>query len=353
MNKTTATCLAFLGAGVFIACGCVEQHIREPEISATHITQQAPAEQYDYTPKTLSKPGHIKKRVAVAPFGYNVPVLERGLMGPEATLPISQRFNEKLIHQLHKSKRFIVIERRNINEILKELDFQASDYVSKAASEKIGDILGVEIIVTGTFDYSDSGIKYWTEKDKEWALENQDLRIKLEQFGTTGEGREATAQLRRQYRTKRLQDLRDSYDEAPPPRSLYLRIYEVGTSRVVDSVHVDGRTEKELLKKAVRKLSRSIEHIPWTGKIADVEGGTVYINAGRNLGLKEGDEFIVFSLGKEITDPDSGKVIGYQEERIGSIIVESIQDKISKAKIVKGYGTIKEGDKIQFKQPST
>ena len=352
MNKTNAMLSAIFVAAALVACGCVTQHLADPEISQPP-PRLATTEQYDYTPKTLSRPGHIKKRVAVAPFGYKVPVLERGLMGPETTLPISQRFTEKLIHELHKSKRFIVIERRNINEILRELEFQSSDYVSKAASEKIGNLLGVEIIVTGTFDQSDSGIKYWTDKNKEWNLENQDLRLKLEQFGTTREGREAAAQTTRQYRMKRMQDMRDTYDEAPPPRSLYLRVYEVGTSRVVESVHVDGRTEKELLKKAVRKLSRSIEQIPWTGKIADVEAGTVYINAGRNLGVRKGDEFIVFSLGKEITDPESGNVIGYQEEPIGSIIVEAIQDKISKAKIAKGYGIIKAGDKIQFKEPSS
>jgi len=240
---------------------------------------------------------------------------------------------------------------KNIAEILKELDFQSTDYVDKTTSEKIGNLLGVEVIVTGSFDLNDRDIKFWTDTEKEWNLENQDRRLRLEQMVAAQTRGEVIARTDRQYRMKRLQELRDAYDEAPPPGSLYLRLYEVGTSRIVDSVQVEGETETELLKRAVSKLARGPDKIPWTGKIADVEGDTVYINAGKNVGIQKGDEFTVFSIGREITDPESGNIIGYKEQKVGLVVVDTVQNKISRAKVARGMGMIKEGDKIQAKKP--
>ena len=352
MNKKDLAFWGIFTIIALIACGCVEHKLAEPAIPPP-APQQAQTGQYDYTPKVMAETGQIKKRVAVAPFSYNAPVPERGLAGPEVTFPFSRRFTEKLIHELHKSKKFIVVERRNITEILKELDFQSTDYVDKTTSEKIGNLLGVEVIVTGSFDLNDRDIKFWVDTEKEWNLENRDRRLRLEQMVAAQTRGEVIARTDSQYRMKRLQELRDAYDEAPPPGSLYLRLYEVGTSRIVDSVQVEGETETELLKRAVRKLARGLDKIPWTGKIADVEGDTVYINAGKNVGIQKGDEFTVFSLGREITDPESGNIIGYKEQEVGLVVVDTVQNKISRAKVARGMGMIKEGDKIQFKKPST
>lgn len=352
MNKNELTSYGILTVIAILACGCVERKLADPAIPPATQQQQVTAGEYDYTPKVMAETGQIKKRVAVAPFSYSAPVAERGLAGPEVTFPFSRRFTEKLIHELHRSKRFIVVERRNIGEILKELDFQGTDYVDKTTSEKIGNILGVEVIVTGAFDLNDRDVKFWTDREKEWNGEDRDRRLRLEQMVAAQTRGEVIAQTDRQYRMKRLQELRDAYDEAPPPGSLYLRLYEVGTSRVVDSVRVEGETETELLKRAVRKLSRSIDKIPWAGKIADVEGDTVYINAGRTVGVRKGDEFTVISLGREITDPESGKIIGYTEQEVGLVVVDTVQEKISRAKIARGMGVIKEGDTIQLAEPS-
>ena len=78
---------------------------------------------------------------------------------------------------------------------------------------------------------------------------------------------------------------------------------------------------------------------------------TVYINAGKNVGIQKGDEFTVFSIGREITDPESGNIIGYKEQKVGLVVVDTVQNKISRAKVARGMGLIKEGDKIQAKKP--
>lgn len=403
--KTTAVVYAVLSCSWFIfPCGCSSQYLPSPAVPPGDQIQESHAEQYDYAPKTLPDVSkrYIKKGIAVARFGDNISVTdspfgqevpaggsaaqaggvniatvigdasERSWLVPETASPLSLRFTEKLIHELHKTKRFVIVERKNINDVLRELNFQNSKYVSRETSERVGDVLGAQIIVTGAIGYSDENAEYWAKQAKEWILENQRLRVQLEKEGVinanafmnTGtlshderrllkrEAQTRVEQLVDQYRIKRLNDQRNAYEEAPLPNSIYMRVYDAGTGRIVDSVRVEGRTEKYLLKKAVRKLVMSIDKVPVTWKIADVEGDIAYINAGRITGLEKGDEFVVFSLSNEIKDPDTGVVIGHREEQIGEIRVETVQDNVSKASVTRGAGKIKKGDLVKFKEPS-
>lgn len=379
MNTLAKICIAVsVIAGARLAFGG-SQRIPDPVVPPNPTALQSPTEQYDYAPKAFHAPvkHYLKKRIAVARFGDNIRVndspfgqevpwgasanqqgalnvsmvagdgSEESWLVPEKTSVMSDRFTDKLMHELNKSGRFILIERKDINSILRELEFQSSKYVPKTAGEKVGDVLGAQIIVTGSIGFNDDSIEYWAAKLKEWVLEDQDMRVKL--ANSQGRDRGATENLRRQYSIKRMKDERDALDESPPPRSLYMRLYEVGTGRVVDSVYVQGRTEKDLIHKAVRKLEGSMEKMAWRGKIADVSGDVAYINAGRDMGLAAGDEFQVFSIGKEIKDPDIGNVIGHEEQNIGSVKIESVQDKVSKSKIMKGAGQIKKGDIVEYK----
>lgn len=394
-----------LSGSTLVLVSCSSQYLADPAFPPPATAQHQPSEQYDYSPKMLPQidKHFIKKRIAVARFGDNIPVADspfgheapstsvaqvgtvnvstatgdiadKGWLSPEDATPMSRRFTEKLIHELHKSKRFVIVERKNINDVLRELNFQNTKYVSKQASEKIGDVLGAQIIVTGAIGGSDEYNDYWYNKRKEWYLEDQDFKSKIEKQGVQNADyflgldsmeadtidkrlarqkikKEARRQIQREielYQIKRRDECSATVEDAPPANSIYMRVYDVGTGRIVDSVNVEGRTEKELLKKAVRKLLKSIEQVPWTGQIASVSADFVYINAGRNMGMSNDAEFIVLSVGQEIKDPATGVVLGYEEEPVGRIKVMDVKDKLTKAKITSGAGKIKVGDKVKF-----
>src|SRR5664280_1707560 len=55
------------------------------------------------------------------------------------------------------------------------------------------------------------------------------------------------------------------------------------------------------------------------GKIAKADGGTLYVNAGSEAGVKEGDEFNVYRVGEQIKDPDTGEVLGANEVKVGRV----------------------------------
>jgi hypothetical protein len=83
------------------------------------------------------------------------------------------------------------------------------------------------------------------------------------------------------------------------------------------------------------------------GKIANVDGGTLYLNAGSDGGVKEGDEFTVYRVGKQIKDPDTGEVLGADETKVGKIRVTAVKGpRLSVATALSGSG-FRAGDTVK------
>ncbi len=79
----------------------------------------------------------------------------------------------------------------------------------------------------------------------------------------------------------------------------------------------------------------------------------IYINAGNNTGITPGMRLKVISLGEEIIDPSTGTVLDRERKDIGVIEVTETQEKISIVKIVDGCIGIKNGDAVTLLQPQT
>jgi hypothetical protein len=75
------------------------------------------------------------------------------------------------------------------------------------------------------------------------------------------------------------------------------------------------------------------------GKIAKADGGTLYVNAGSEAGVKEGDEFNVYRIGEQIKDPDTGEVLGANETKVGRVKITNVMGpRLSTAVSVSGSG---------------
>lgn len=118
------------------------------------------------------------------------------------------------------------------------------------------------------------------------------------------------------------------------------------------------RRRLEAAKKALRgALSQvrdgllvALPMIEWATSVIEVKGDEVFINAGRDSGLKVGEELLVFSPGPLIRHPLSGAVIGRSPgEKKGRIRVEGFFGlDAAKASVVEGSG-IAPGDLVKPK----
>ncbi len=93
-----------------------------------------------------------------------------------------------------------------------------------------------------------------------------------------------------------------------------------------------GQATRQAIEQAVTFIIRSTEQVPWTGRVVEVAGDQVYINVGAGAGVKPGDRFTVTVVVRELTDPDSGALLGIVENKRGEIEVVKVQEKFSVAK---------------------
>ena len=85
------------------------------------------------------------------------------------------------------------------------------------------------------------------------------------------------------------------------------------------------------------------------GKIIVVDGAVAYINIGLANGIRNGDKFAVWDHGRELTDPETGAVLGRSlPSRVGIVQVEQIlNENLSKTRVLEGVDRISENDALR------
>jgi hypothetical protein len=84
-------------------------------------------------------------------------------------------------------------------------------------------------------------------------------------------------------------------------------------------------------------------------KIIDITGAQAYINVGVANGVRNGDKYGVWNRGRELSDPDTGIVLGFSlPARVGVVQVELVlNDRLSQVRILQGEGVIEKGFSIR------
>lgn len=93
---------------------------------------------------SLNAQNNKKMKIAVMDFRAGVGVNQSEVEG----------LSDMLINTLYESKKFYIVERSQLNQVLKEQRFQSSD-LSYEKIAKVGRILGVKAVLVGTVNYID------------------------------------------------------------------------------------------------------------------------------------------------------------------------------------------------------
>ena len=77
-------------------------------------------------------------------------------------------------------------------------------------------------------------------------------------------------------------------------------------------------------------MANEIGESPLEGRIVQIKRADMLIaNVGLAAGAQAGDQFLVFALGEEIFDPETGVSLGRLEQVKGIFVVGHAQDKLS------------------------
>ncbi len=263
-----------------------------------------------------------KKRIAVLDFEVKAPKAGKQVGGGMA---------EMLINSLVETRRFIVLERTRVDQILKEQSFNMSGAVKPGTEAKTGEMLGAQLLVKGV-------VTEFKEAEKGGGIGG------LLKKTAVGVG------------------MYESH------LGLTIRIFDASTGVIMESRSVDKKVKKvglaagtkikgvavgggffksksmqnaveQTIDEAVNFIVSKMESIPWQGRVVSVdEFGQVFLNAGSNLGMKIGDNLDVYKKGKELIDPETGLSLGSQTKKIGCVKIESVEEKFSIAEVVSGSG---------------
>ncbi len=284
------------------------------------------------------KSGGLKKRVAVVDFEDKT---------GHGAWHIGSGMADMLTTALVKSGNFMVIERQQLEQVMKEQKLGLTGAVTPQSAAQVGKLLGVELIVLGSvneFGQKESSVGGSVSRSLSkgaFGLNKVGVETKTARVGmdirlvntTTGEIVAA-----------------DGIAEEESKKGL-----DVGTDDFAFSNDsrfdqtLSGKATRKAVNKVVEMITSAMDKLPWSGKILKVNADkTVMLKPGAEGGVKAGDVFNVFSQGEEIIDPDTGLSLGSEEKQIGTIEVVDAKDKYATAKVVSGSG-FQMGDLVREK----
>ena len=97
-----------------------------------------------------------------------------------------------------------------------------------------------------------------------------------------------------------------------------------------------GQAGEQAIVKAVELIASSMRSVPWSAMVIDANNGMVYVNAGADRNVQVGLALNVYRQGRVFTDPTTGVVLDVDFQKIGTLRVVGVREKLSTAVVDSG-----------------
>ncbi len=269
-----------------------------------------------------------KPRIAVLEFGHKALHASWTHAGQAA--------QDMFITDLVKSGRYSVIDRERLDALMREKNLSLSGDIDPSSAVQAGKLLGVEYLLFGNVT------EFGTTEKKARGGWGVAFNVKKREFVAALDARlvsTTTGEI--------------VWADTAKKEESNVNVNVMGFGGGVD----DQRMFDKVLRPVVEELAASLEKKSLdtshsvvgrvSGKIARVDGNTVWINLGSDDGVAAGDTFGVYRMGEPIRDPDTGEVLGADEEKVGSVKVTAVKGgSLALCEIVTGGG-LKAGDVVK------
>jgi curli biogenesis system outer membrane secretion channel CsgG len=268
----------------------------------------------------------IRRRVAVVNFEDVAQY--QGFEGDRRALAAAAA--DVVSEALHNSGAFIVVEREQLQHVLAEQNLGSSGLVTPKSAAKMGQLLGLQALITGKITdlnviHSRSGFGGYYAKDSV----KYHARVSLRMVDAiTGETWSA---------------------ESGEGEAIQSSAVVMGAGKATRDDTLGKKALYAAINAMMGKLVASAANRPWSGAVASVTKGKIYITGGSEVGVPPGTMLSVHRLGPEITDPTTGQVIGRETGQVlGSLqVVDHLNAKVTTCVPVKGGG-FAAGDSVVF-----
>ena len=248
---------------------------------------------------------------------------------------------ELMTTALFNSSRFELIERKALGRVFAEQDLGATDRVAQESAARLGQVQGADYLIL-------AAVNEWTPKKSRRGAAGA-LPGPL---GAVAGGK-SKAEVAMSFR---IVDAASAQVLFATTERATAGSWAIGLAGLGPISGLAGMEKKSpvnyalmsCINKGVYKLAMWLSERPWRGSIAALDGDQLYINAGSDRGIHRGMMLSVVHKGKEITDPETGLVLGSRTEVIGTAKITSVDEKLSVATIIDGCDGAKRGDIVEL-----
>lgn len=233
---------------------------------------------------------------------------------------IIESLDSQLVDRINATRKFDVVGRSDLNDILKEQDLGASGNVDAKTAAQAGKLTGAKYLLVTTID---------------------DYQDYVEKATFEGTGRSATKRVFR--------------------LSIVGKVYDASTGKLLESANFqtgndefkqiqeernysvkDGELSDEMMvavsRDMAQKIANRIADVIFPAKVLLKRDKEVTINRGEGGGVAVGDIFNVYALGEELIDPDTKESLGHEEVKVGKVKITQVNPKTSTADILDDTG---------------
>jgi TolB-like protein len=199
---------------------------------------------------------------------------------------------EWLTTGLVEAGRFEIVERRLLKKIINEQKIGASGLVDRDSTARLGRVLGVQTVVSGTVIKLDNSVE------------------------------------------------------------INARLLNVETGTILAAEKIRSQRATDLSGMVSQITDKIILAFPLQGYVVQREGEKVIVDIGRQTGTRNGFRFIVFKEGKVIKHPKTGEVLDIETIDLGEIEVQEVKERTSTARIISEAvtGSITSGTMVRSSQ---
>jgi curli biogenesis system outer membrane secretion channel CsgG len=243
---------------------------------------------------------------------------------------LPQNFRLMLESALFATNRFVIVERAEMDAVMKEQDLQAGGRAAKAADvAQTGKLRSARYLATGTI----------VEASSDTSGDGGGLTIKGIHIGGSSAKSQLVVIVKLIDTTSGqvVANERIRGEAGKTSLSLAYTGADIGGGLDTFAQTPLGQAAQDCINQAVKFIAEKMEGTPIEGTVVTVSGDQVIISLGVNYGIAAGQMCVVRKPGETLTDPSSGEILGTSEgETVGTIQVTSARDKISYCKLVDG-----------------
>lgn len=240
------------------------------------------------------------------------------ITGPDAGKHVP-KFTDTIITRLVQSKRFTIIDRQEVDQLLDEQTAQALAE-NRDLPSVMGTLKGCDYLVIGSL--------------QNFSMEEQVIKLP---------------------NSSRVMKVLDGFAEGN------MRLVDARSGDIMESRKISVQTQLEiqagedrvvaaLADSFAAKVVANLLNAVYPIKIAAVvPENTVYINRGTDGLLNNGAVLDVMQVGQKVVDPDTGVELGAVETRIGQVELTNVEGNRSIGKIIEGAG-VQSGDILKLIQ---